>query len=64
MIETTTLPIAVPATAIPVLTPRGRAMLRLSEFQDCWSELTAEDRRWFAEDLRDLLVDAVLPETA
>ena len=48
----------------PALTARGTAAAHLSRFQDVWAELTAEDRQWFAEDLRDLLVDACLPETA
>ena len=48
----------------PVVTPRGTAALRLSEFQDAWAELTAEDRAWFSHWLTELLVDAVLPETA
>ena len=48
----------------PAITPRGEAALRLSEFQDAWAELTAEDRAWFAHWLNELLVDAVVPETA
>ena len=57
MIETT-----VPATPIGVaaVTARGTAACRLSEFQDIWSELTAEDRAWFAHWLAELLVDACL----
>ena len=47
-----------------VLTGRGVAAARLSEFQDQWAELTAEDRAWFAHWLNELLIDAVLPETA
>ena len=43
------------------LTPRGTAAARLSEFQDVWDELAPADRAWFAEDLRDLLVKAVVP---
>ena len=46
------------------LTPRGTAAARLGEFQDCWAELDQADRQWFAEWLRDLLVDAVLGEPA
>ena len=42
------------------LTPRGTAAARLGAFLDAWAELTAGDRAWFAEDLRDLLVDACL----
>ncbi len=48
----------------PAITPRGAAYLRLAEFRDVWAGLGLEDRAYFAEDLRDLLVDAVLPETA
>ncbi len=59
------VPVAiVPAWAPATVTPRGTAYLRLAEFRDCWAGLGPEDRRYFAEDLRDLLVDAVLPETA
>ena len=54
----------VPAWAPVALTARGRAACRLSEFTDAWAELSQEDRAWFAEDLRELLIDAVLPETA
>jgi hypothetical protein len=50
----------VPAWAPVALTPRGAAAARLSDFQDQWAELTVADRQWFAEWLRDLLVDAVL----
>ena len=57
------MPVAEPYQR-PAITPRGIAALRLSELQDVWAELAPADRRWFAEDLRDLLVDAVLPETA
>ena len=48
----------------PAITPRGTAALRLAEFGDVWAELAPADRAYFAEDLRDLLVDAVLPEIA
>ena len=58
-----TLPIAEPYHR-SALTARGTAYLRLSEFQDAWAELTVEDRAWFAHWLTELLVDAVLPETA
>ena len=58
-----TLAIA-PAWAPVALTPRGTAACRLSEFRDAWAEFTPADRAWFAEDLRDLLVDAVLGEPA
>ena len=51
-----------PAWAPVALTARGTAACRLSEFQDAWAELTQADRAWFAEWLRDLLVDACLPE--
>ena len=50
--------------SVPALTARGRAACHLTEFQDAWAELTAEDRAWFAHWLTELLVDAVLPETA
>ena len=60
---TGTMPIAEPYQR-QAITARGVAALRLAEFEDCWKGLTDEDRRWFAEWLRDLLVDAVLPETA
>ena len=63
MIETTTLPIAEPYQR-PAITPRGHAYLRLAEFRDLWADLGPIDRAYFAEELRDLLVDAVLPETA
>ena len=55
-----TLPIAGPYQR-PALTPRGSAALRLAEFQDAWAELAPADRAWFAEDLRDLLIEAVVP---
>ena len=55
-----TLPIAEPYQR-PAITPRGTAYLRLSEFADVWAELSPEDRAWFSEDLRDLLVEAVVP---
>ena len=44
------------------LTPRGAAYLRLAEVRDVWAGLGAEDRAYFAEELRDLLVDAIVPE--
>ena len=58
-----TLPIVEPYQR-PALTARGIAACRLSEFQDCWSELTAEDRAWFAHWLTELLVDACLEAPA
>jgi hypothetical protein len=60
MFATTTAPAVevVPAWAPVALTPRGTAACRLSDFQDAWTELTLEDRRWFAEWLTSLLVDA------
>jgi len=58
-----TLPIAEPYQR-PAITPRGTAALRLAEFGDLWDELTPADRAWFAPWLTELLVDAVLPETA
>ena len=51
----------VPGWAPVGLTARGVAYLRLAEFRDLWSELNQADRAWFAEDLRDLLVEAVVP---
>ena len=45
----------------PVITARGTAALRLAEFRDVWAELAPADRAWFAEDLRDLLVESVVP---
>ena len=56
---------AAPATyaagwAPSVLTARGQAACRLSEFADAWADLTAEDRAWFAHWLTELLVDACL----
>ena len=61
---TETVPVAiVPAWVPTTVTPRGAAYLRLAEFQDVWAGLGPEDRTYFAEDLRELLVDAVLPET-
>ena len=41
-----------------VLTSRGVAACRLSEFADQWAALDQADRAWFAEWLADLLVDA------
>ena len=46
--------------SVASLTARGVATCRLSEFQDVWAELAPADRAWFAEWLRDLLVDAVM----
>ena len=58
-------PITAPTDTAPVaLTPRGTAACRLSEFQDAWAELTAEDRAWFAHWLTELLVDACLEAPA
>ncbi len=51
-----------PGWAPVALTARGTAAARLSGFQDSWDELAPEDRAWFAHWLRDLLVDAVVPE--
>ncbi len=42
----------------PVLARRDRTLFGV------WAGLGPEDRAWFAEDLRELLVDAVLPEMA
>jgi hypothetical protein len=47
-----------PGRAPPVLTSRGVAACRLTDFQEAWAELTLEDRRWFAHWLTELLVDA------
>ncbi len=45
--------------SVPVaLTARGIAAARLSDFQDCWDDLTHADREWFAEWLTELLVGA------
>ncbi len=61
---TESVPVAiVPEWAPATVTPRGAAYLRLAEFRDVWAGLGPEDRAYFAEDLRDLLVDAVCPET-
>ena len=68
--ETQTLTTAVPTVAYapgwaPVaLTPRGTAAAHLSRFQDAWNDLEVADRQWFAAWLNELLIDAVLPETA
>ena len=59
MIETTAQAAGSEPAAV---TPRGRVACRLSEFQDTWAELTAEDRAWFAHWLNELLIDAVVPE--
>ena len=56
------MPIAEPYQR-PAITPRGVAYLRLAEFTDVWAGLGPEDRAWFAEDLHDLLVDAVMGTT-
>ena len=62
---TGSVPVAIaPARAPVALTPRGAAACRLSEFQDVWAELTAEDRAWFAHWLTELLVDACLEAPA
>ncbi len=57
MIESAVLAIVEPYQR-PAITARGTAAARLSEFQDCWTQLTAEDRAWFAHWLTELLVDA------
>ncbi len=57
---TETVPVAfAPGWAPVALTPRGTAAAHLGRFQDEWDQLTAADRQWFAETLRDLLIDAV-----
>ncbi len=61
MIETT---VTAAGSEPAAITPRGRAACRLSEFQDVWAELTAEDRAWFAHWLNELLVDACMGEIA
>ena len=54
-------PVAIaPGWAPAVVTPRGAAYLRLMDFRDVWAGLSSADRAYFAEDLRDLLVDAVM----
>ncbi len=58
-----TVPVAfAPGWAPVALTARGTAACRLSEFQDQWAELTAEDRAWFAWWLSELLIDASTAE--
>jgi len=69
MIDTTATGTAVPTVPAPgwapaVLTRRGVAACRLSEFQDAWAELGAEDRAWFAWWLSELLIDASTAEMA
>ena len=69
MIDTTATGSAVPTALIqgwePVtLTSRGVAAARLSDFQDAWAELGAEDRAWFAWWLSELLIDASTAEMA
>ena len=60
---TETVPVAyAPGWAPVALTARGTAYLRLAEFRDVWAELGPVDRAYFAEALRNLLVDAVMPE--
>ena len=53
-----------PGWAPGVLTGRGVAACRLSDFQDAWAELGAEDRAWFAWWLSELLIDASTAEMA
>ncbi len=56
-------PATLPIVAVwqrPALTARGMAAAHLSRFQDQWNDLTTEDRQWFAQWLRDLLIDACL----
>ncbi len=47
-----------------VLTERGAAMCRLSEFIDVFEALSTEDRAWFAYPISELLVTACEAETA
>ena len=61
-ISTQSVPVAyAPGWAPVAITARGSAALRLAEFRDVWATLGAQDRAWFAEDLRELLVEAVVP---
>ncbi len=53
-----------PGWAPAVLTSRGVAACRLSEFQDAWAELGVQDRAWFARWLSELLIDASTAEMA
>ncbi len=63
-LSTDSVPVAIaPAWAPATLIARGAAYLRLAELRDVWAGLGPEDRAYFAEDLRELLVDAVCPET-
>jgi len=62
-----TAPAAVPTAPVPgwapaALTGRGVAAARLSDFQDAWAELTAQDRAWFVWWLSELLIDASTSE--
>ena len=54
----------VPGWEPVALTPRGTAAARLSDFQDAWAELDRADRAWFAHWLNELLIDAVIDDTA
>ena len=47
-----------------VLTDRGAAMCRLSEFIDAFEALGTEDRAWFAYPISELLLTACQAETA
>ena len=59
---TGTVPVAIaPEWAPPVVTARGTAYLRLTDFRDVWAGLGPEDRAYFADELRALLVEAVVP---
>jgi hypothetical protein len=59
------MPVAIaPAWAPAVVTARGAAYLRLADFRDAWAGLSSADRAYFAEELRDLLVDAVMDASA
>ncbi len=53
-------PVALADHRSTALMPRGMAYLRLVDFRDVWAGLSSADRAYFAEDLRDLLVDAVM----
>jgi len=53
-----------PGWAPAVLTDRGAAMCRLSEFIDAFEALGTEDRAWFAYPISELLVTACEAEAA
>ncbi len=61
MIETTANLVSIRHEVV-ALTPSGAAACRLSEFQDCWNELTTADRAWFREWLADIFASAFVEE--